>query len=390
MLKLVWTPGPVQVPSDPAYLATQDVLRQDSGSGPLLQTLSRIDLNAVNPPTPVPGPALADALNVWLNKRQRDRIVVMVHGFSYDPSGKIGGGTDDPFSLVYGTPGAKLDYHNSWLPIVGECTDQGVPLDADLAIAFAWTSEGSFLQYANVGWNNAYQYAVFDLAPLAARTLAAVLSYLRQNSPAPVDVFAHSLGTRAVDLAFRSLAPAAQDAAFGKLVLLGGAEYGVDANAHLTSRPFQVFNIASRIDEVLSLGGQQFGHPVRFNGSDAARVIGRDGLKPLPNWLDIQLDRDEVATWFKNQGYAISASHHDGQHSLAWMNHWAYYMNDGNRAFLADLLAKPEMSIDWFRGKGLPQGIDAEYYGNFNPAIPPTPTTLDGRRRDPSLPDDIV
>lgn len=386
MLKLVWTPGKVQVPALPEYLQTQDRLTLDSSTGPLLQAFSRVELNQSAPAT-LPEPALKAALDAWLAIKARPRIVILVHGFSYDPSGKVGNGTDNPFNSVYGTPGSTLDYHNSWLPIVGECTDEGVSTGEDLAIAFAWTSQGSFSQFANVGWNNPYQYAVFDLAPLAARALATVILYLQQSADVPVHIFAHSLGTRATSLAFRQLERGPQDEKIGKLILLGGAEYCVDAFANLTGRAFQVLSVASRIDMVLSMGGDSFGHPVRYNGSDAARVIGRDGVKILPNWLDIQLDHPGVVPWLAGQDYPnISADHVDGDHSLAWMNHWAYYMNDGNRKLLSDLLADPDKNIDWFRSNHFPEGIDAFYYGDFGPFIPETPTSLDGRQYEPPLP----
>ncbi len=376
MLKLIWTPGAVGLPDSDDFKSAQDELRLIDNSSNVRQSVSRntggLELDA----------SMKKAIDVWLSANGARRVVLMVHGYDYDPSDKARGSKDDPFRLVYASPKDGVNYHHSWLPIVGEIDNQGNPTTGqETAIAFGWSSSGSFWKYADAGWNNSYQYAVFDLAPLAARSLACVLSHLCQNVRVTVDILAHSLGTRTVCQAIGMLKRQSEDSMIRRAVLMAGAEYCVDAFKHLAGRRFDIFNIASREDKVLALGGTEMGHPVRENGSDAARVIGRNGLISNRSWLDIQLDRLDVVAWFKEMGYAVSAFHENDVHPSASMKHWSCYMNDGNRLMLHDLLAKPEMTIGWFREKKFPEGITAPHYGHFNPEIPPTPTDLIGRRK---------
>ena len=378
MLKIYWIPTAAGAPDSTDFQTAADYLRSAKNSPDSLQTFPK----TVPFATGQTAAALAGYIDDWV--AQKTRVVVMVHGYDYDPTGNVGSSGDDPFYLVYGIPGAQygdppvtVDPHNSWLPLVGEIKLDGTTGD-DLAIAFAWVSEDHFAQYADACWSNAYQYAALDQAPLAAKALATVLAYLCSKK-VPVDVFAHSLGTRLASQAIGLLEPGKDDAFIRRVILLGGAEYCVDANVNMFGRSFEVFNIASREDKVLTLGAEQMCHPVRANGSDAARVIGREGLIGNYRWLDIQLDRESSVSWLAGKGYRVSAFNENDIHPGAWLNHWAYYMNDGNRAFLGDLLNKPEMSISWFIQGGFLNGVDVPYYGHFNPQVPPTPRTAEER-----------
>ena len=170
MLKLIYDPVDAGAPSQ--YGNAIDVFRDENRN-----TLQ-------NFPKAQPGyapaePALAAAIDTWLAERgnRPDPVVVMVHGYLYDPSKNNGVSPDSPFQLVYGYPSPTLDAHLSWLPIVGEC-DQNGRNRAENAVAFAYRSEADIGPTSSAGWNNLYQYAVFDLAPLAARALASVLVYL--------------------------------------------------------------------------------------------------------------------------------------------------------------------------------------------------------------------
>ncbi len=390
MLKLYWKTGFVGAPDAPVYLAYADEAGRDR-----LQTIDEAgaftvvqdDFRRGKPFAFAPTAGLTDAIETWLAKRGDAPVVVMVHGYEYDASLP----DSDPFALVYGIhqPNGETKPPNSWLPLVGETEEDGSPKN-DRAIAFAWVSEGTFGKFAEAGWNSSYQYAVFDLAPLAARALATVLGILctRQpkagHRPVPVHILAHSLGTRTASQAIGFLRQAG--VALGNIkraVLLGGAEYCVDAQANLLGAGFEVFNICSQIDDVLKIGAEEFGDPVRPNNGPTARVIGREGLKPADGWLDIQLDRADIVHWLAGLGFPdMSAATQNSVHPLSWVNHWTYYMNPGNRTFLAALLADDPRPMAWYKNNPdhpCTFGVSVPFYGQISDGVPPTPQKFEQR-----------
>lgn len=380
MLRLEWTAIAAGAPDDAAYQAAADPLGLEGGA--VLQDFPR---NAPN--LPPPSAQLADSIAAWLAGRTdpTSPVIVMVHGYQYDPSNHLGGGADDPYRLVYGVPGSTtaagqpLDAHLSWLPLVGECDDTGAN-QADTAVAFGWLSEGSLGDFSSACWDNDYKYAALDLAPLASRALANVLAALAAHGAA-IRILAHSLGTRVVSQAI-GLLPGV--AGLDRIVFMGGAEFCVDAAASFAGSSFDVINLASRVDTVLSLGAEQGCHPVRANGSTAAAVIGREGLGIGPRWLDLQLDSDRLRAWFaagqapNGVAYAIDAAAENTAHPMASMNHWAYYTNDGNRRLVRDLLGAPGLSVAAFADARVPSGGT---YGTFAGApVPATPQECAARR----------
>ena len=384
MLSLEWTAIAAGAPDNPAYQAAADPLALEGGA--VLQEFPRSAPNL-----PPPSTQLDDGIRTWLAARADpgSPVVVMVHGYQYDPSNHLGGGADDPYRLVYGVPGTMtaagqpLDAHLSWLPLVGECDDTGAN-PADTAVAFAWLSEGSLGDFSNACWDNDYKYAALDLAPLASRALANVLVALAAHGPT-IRILAHSLGTRVVTQAIGLLRGGI--AGLDRIVFMGGAEFCVDAAANFAGCAFDVINLASRIDTVLSLGAEQGCHPVRPNGSPAAAVIGREGLGANSRWLDLQLDSDALRTWFatgrapNGVTYAIDAAAQNTAHPMAAMNHWAYYTNDGNRLLVRDLLLSPGLGVGQFVASNVPAGVARDGYGTFNgEPVPPTPQDCATRR----------
>ena len=391
MLKLRWAPNANPgSPGTDGYNAANDTLsvRFD----PALQQVQQFAKGT--PGCADASPQLTAAIDQWLSVVQGSRIIVMAHGYNFDPTGTVGGADDDPFNLVYGVPGAAfgnaetVDYHNSWLPLVGE-TDNFGNNPVEIALAFAWMSSGDVQQYQPAGWRNSYQYAALELAPLAAKALATVLKYLNSKNKF-IYILAHSLGTRLVSQAIQLLQPGVDDKQIQKLVLLGGAEFCPDAKANLLDgRGFEVFNVANRSDLVLQVGAEAACAPFRAEGSGTELVIGRDGLMVAPNWLDIQIDLDATANWLKQRKYSVSGSPDNQIHPASFMRHWVYYMNNGdpdhpdidggNRKFIKDLLADPEMDIAWFRQSGFPGIVSVDGYGTIAPPAPPPPDTYNGR-----------
>lgn len=339
-----------------------------SPAGQVLQEWPRAD--AALPPL---SPAFDHALAQWLGAKTR--VVVMVHGFWYDPTGVSAVGGDDPKTSVYGDP-RQVAPGLSWLPLVGEFSADGASPGEDLAIGYSWCSDSSLTTWAGAGWTNFYQYALWDQARLAARGLAFVLAWLVARR-VRVNILAHSLGTRVVSQAIGMLSAGKQDGTIGRLVLLDGAEFVVDADHSLGGRAFQTFNIVNREDHVLTLGASQMCHPLRYVGTDAARVIGRDGVSDTHRWVDIQLDRESARDWLRLHGYAVSPDPEpDDPHTSAWARHWVCYTHPGNRVLVRALIGDDSKTVDWFRLGGFPAGTDASYYGHFRPFVPKTPADV--------------
>jgi hypothetical protein len=378
MLKLVFTPTPSGAPDSYGDARDHLSLRTDQGDA-ALQDFAKADPDLVPP-----SKALASAIDDWLQRRGAtdQPVVVMVHGYLYDPMNTREPG-DSPFDLIYGTP-PKTIYRATWLPLVGECKQDGSD-PAENAIAFTYKSEAGVTEFASAGWSNSYQYAVFDLARLAARPLAATLAHLgTKGSALTVRVLAHSLGTRTTGLALRLLG-AGIPANLDRVILLDGAEFCVDAAAAFAGCRFDVLNFVNRKDAVLRIGAEQACHPMRPNGDLTACVIGREGLGGNDRWLDLQLDSNALAAWFRagraptGIAYAIAPLAEEASYPAASLDHWSCYTNDGNRRLVTDLLFSPLMTIDRLRANQVPAGTDAPSYGRFNNV--PVPPTLDSAAR---------
>jgi hypothetical protein len=335
----------------------------------------------------LPGPGLIAALGTWLRARTDPTLpaIVMVHGFLYDPRVEPTPGSGNALGSVYAVPSEQASHHLSWLPIVGECSNEGA-VQRDCAIAFTYQSSSRPAEFTGAGWGNSYQYAVFDQAPRAARALATLLAGLGDLTN-DVRVLAHSLGTRVTTQAVRLLR-ARTPQALTRIVLLDGAEFCVDAAVTYAGCPFDVINIVNRTDLVLRLGAEQACHPVRPNGSLSACVIGYEGLGNNPRWLDLQLDRPAVQEWFASGlapdglRYVVNPNAEEESHAFAGLDHWSCYTNDGNRGLVGDLLLNRMMTVENLRRLGVPDGTDSPSYGRFDGvAIPPTPATRSDRQR---------
>ncbi len=384
MLKLFWNPAPQGgVPADPAWQNAADSLVADRAAGPALQGFVRGA--AALPPV---APALATRLDAWLALRSHTApLTIMLHGFDYNPRLTAKPGNDDPFSSIYGLPGPAIPAPLSLLPLVGECDEHGAH-PADVAIAFAWLSTGSMAALSQACWNNDYQLAALDLTPLAAKALAAVLAHLGARA-VPVHILAHSLGTRLAAQAIGLLRAAGPASSIERVVLLGGAEFCVDAFAAFADCPFDVINLANRHDGVLPFG-EMACHPVRGNATPAACVIGLNGLGQNDRWIDLQLDAAGVVDWFAaghaptGRPYTVQAVAQDDVHPEAWLNHWAYYTNPGNRVLVRDLVQNAAMTVAKLTAKAAPNHVASPMYGHFKDvAIPVTPRTCAERRPDP-------
>ena len=232
-----------------------------------------------------------------------------------------------------------------------------------LAIAFGWDSDpsplGSLLKH---GLNH---YAVaYQRAEDAAWHLVAVLEQIVRLRPGrPIDLFCHSLGSRVVVRAIaraadrelptglkRRLYPIVE--AIDRVIILAGAEKVMEAQLmmrrlHRTlnepepetdleySNIPSFYNVVSRENDVLDHLGENF----MPSSPGPKEVIGHNGLEANdPNWVDIQLDDDIVAAWFKNHANSYQVSGDNTSGLLTVWDHWIHYTWPDNMRVYKDIL----------------------------------------------------
>jgi pimeloyl-ACP methyl ester carboxylesterase len=322
---------------------------------------------------------MRDAVTEWVGPRGNGRCVVMVHGYSYDPS-DAADEEDNPYQRVFGRPGETLGEGESWLPIVGETDDDGSDRE-DIAVGFGWTSQADRTEYVRAGWSNSYQYAALDLTVEASLTLALLIRTL-SDAGLTVDVLAHSMGTRTTMQALRRLGDMGAGSAVRRAVLMAGSEFSLDARNAMMAVTTDVYNLVIEDDFVLNWGAEEMCHPFRWVNASESRVIGAGGMAPSTDWLDLQLDRmlferrSEFDAWFQNLGYELSPNPTRGRGQ-----HWAHYLHDGNRALMRDILANDQMTLRWLRDNGVIEGVTHPRYAILDRAVPQTPQTSAERQR---------
>ncbi|MBV9736350.1 MAG: hypothetical protein JO209_10620 [Acidisphaera sp.] len=358
MLKLIFSPRATGAPDSSGW--RQAVDRLLDGEGNLLQPLPRPHDPYTAPP-PLPETPLRSAVARWAPPSRH--VTVLVHGFEFNPvPDENPAPADNPFNRVYALPNAEFPGHpgESWFHIADEPT----------SVAFAWKSTGSFLEYADACWAEFYAYALCDLAPLAARALAAVLAACA-GAGLTVDILAHSLGSRTSVKALGLLA-ATQRAAVRRCLFMEGAEYCVDARDVAGRVGTEFTSIGNRADPVLAQLAGSFGDPQRLPNSIPSMVVGRSGVDRLTNWLDIELDPADPArlaafrSFFGARGLSPTGAPFQDRGQ-----HWSCYLWPENQKMLRRMLYEPGYSIAALRSAGVPEGVQDEIPGRFaNVPIP--------------------
>lgn len=294
-------------------------------------------------------------------------VAILVHGFLFDPTDKITADpidTDNPHGRLFHfrIEDERIEHrhHSSSWPL-------GLGFEADdpsgrtgLAVAFGWDSLPSFASCLSCRPRGLYGRA-YEIAGTSAWALVTVIERLAQLLPGrPLDIVCHSLGSRVV---IRAIALAADWGhlhlieRLGRVVILGGAEYAVEAQRmerrlqglNLARRP-AIYNVVSREDAVLNVLAENFG-PRTFGNS---QVIGHDGLgveERLEHWIDLQLDGEELRTRLACRGLSVAG---DGPDTI-W-DHWYYYTHRGNMALYRHILRSadgwsiPELHRDGLGG----------------------------------------
>ncbi len=339
------------------------------------------------------GPDFTAALRTVANHhtagRQLTHLTILVHGFDFDPvssSSKfmktVPQEKQDPRSGIFDLPNKDPALGESWLPIFGVTNQQQA--DAAPLLCFCWRSSGA---YGLASFTNFYQHAVFDLAPQAAKSLAATIAVLNAAG-ITLDIVAHSLGTRVVMKALATLPECVRATAVRRIVLMNGAEFSIDALAAMRGVNADVFNLVSRRDKlVLELGAQQMMMPFRAPGRQAW-VIGYNGMMALPGWIDIAMDPQvglsetlassvaakQSAALATLGGFTLSTEGYKGRGP-----HWSTYRDPQNQAFVQALLTRPDWTAQHLRASGIVEGFieenaNAARYGDIvhitHPRIP--------------------
>ena len=308
-------------------------------------------------------------------------VVVMVHGFLFDPKDAMDEDTVNPDPSRTNNPHGRL-YHyevrdeaeeirkhtSSWPRHLGFEED-----DRDgatgLAIAFGWQSQPGFARSLVRHFQNFYARA-YDKGTEAAWNLATCLHVLdRKLAPGKkIDILCHSLGGHVVVRLLQLLAKHELPDILGRLdriILLGGAEYVVEAQLMMkrlgsgAGGNIRFYNVVSRENDILDLLGENFG-PRTFGNSN---VIGHNGLdmednSTLANWLDLQIDGAKLMRWMKKERKLTVSGDRPGN---VW-DHWYYYTYRGNMDLYRGILRdRPNWDITKLRSEGVPDRVSRRW-----------------------------
>lgn len=301
-------------------------------------------------------------------------VVIMVHGFLFDPKQVIGAepkDTDNPHGRLYhftdGDESEEQRHHTASWPLGLGFAAEDASGRGGLAIAFGWQSQPGLASSLIQHFQNFYARA-YDKGGLAAWILANLIRGVTALLPGhPIDLVCHSLGAHVVVRAIALAADRGLDGVverLGRVILLGGAEYVVEAQlmqrrlARLGLAGGPVFyNIVSRENDVLDILGENFG-PRTFGNS---QVIGHNGLdieQPAANWMDLQIDSARLQGWMAAKGFTISGDRPDN----VW-DHWYYYTFRGNMAVYREILRNREAwRLTALRNAQIPEGVSRRWW----------------------------
>jgi hypothetical protein len=231
-------------------------------------------------------------------------IVVMIHGFRFDPQIPA----HDPHGHILALrPGRTCWKAVSWPRHLGLGGTNG------LAIAFGWPARGSI-------------WAAHARAARAGARLARLIDMLETVAPGrPVQIIAHSLGAGVALTALPRLAPGR----VGRILLLAAAAFMAEARRAMASP-------AGRATEVLNVTAPEntlFDLLLRAALPLRGPTLGR-GLPDLPNWLDLPLADPTALATLARLGWRIRPPR-------AAICHWSGYLRPGIFALYRALLTAP-------------------------------------------------
>ncbi len=269
--------------------------------------------------------------------------VALLHGYRYDPAHPRA----DPHRLLYAAadPSPRDNPRGrvaSW--------PQGLGLSgaAGLCVAYGWRARAHPLRRWLRWGGNAFA-ETYEEAGRAGADLARVLEQAAAR-PAPVDVFAHSLGARVALSALRAAAEAGRGdliARFGRWILLAPAEFAgtaraaLDACAAIGAQPPEIYAVHATHNARYDGLFETFAPRAARNGPP----LGRAGLAGAPaRWADLWLDHPGLRGWLALRGVRPPAP-------TLGPCHWSFYLDPGAMALHRAILRRaPGFAADDLRG----------------------------------------
>ena len=304
---------------------------------------------AMGADAPVFTPAAARNAATALRKSQP--LVVMVHGYKFDPYDPE---SENPNDFLYHYDPDRVESDRwkrpaSWPLGLGfrERDPYGV---SGLCVGFAWSSRprqrmGAFCR--------AYQEA-----SEAGRALLQTLDTLAEAHPnRDIDIFVHSLGARVALTALRVAAKRGRAdllERIGKVVLLGPAELVSVARDTMEAieraapaRQPEIYSVVARENDFFDVLVERFSPKIE---GVTPICVGSHGMgEDFDGWLDLQLDSPALNNWLSARGVEI------GGGPPRRVCHWGVYNRPGALDFYADILRNRNVwSIDAMRAAGVP------------------------------------
>lgn len=249
-------------------------------------------------------------------------VVVMIHGYSYEPGHEI----HCPHKHILSLDPQPLPWlAPSWPLAVGVGTDGD---DAGLGIAFGWFARGTL-------WR-AKRRAIE-----AGQALAKALTLIRRIAPQrKIHILAHSMGAEVVAEALHHMPSHTVD----RIISMTGACYRTRMENALETeagRTARFINITSRENDLFDFFFESLIAPPRRGD----RSIG-SGLN-CANAVTLQLDCAETLDHLTRLGANVSPPAHR-------VCHWSSYLRPGVLEFYADLIHRADhLTIDRLRA-GIP------------------------------------
>jgi pimeloyl-ACP methyl ester carboxylesterase len=272
--------------------------------------------------------ALAPALKQGLDSP--GPIVIMIHGYKFDPTNRQ---TCPHRHILSLSPRRDCVKAVSWprgLGFSGQDAGEG------LAIGFGWSARGTI-------------WGAYGRAAQAGRALAELIEMIARLAPdRPVHLLAHSMGAR---VALTAL-PHIKSGRVGRVILLSGADYGQTAREALQSpagHSTEIINVTSRENDLFDFLLERLVSPPERGDWTLSH-----GMPQAPNTLTLQLDHRETLRVLRGAGFEIAPP--GGR-----ICHWSSYIRHGVFPLYRALLRQPDTLPLVRLRAALPKGCDPRW-----------------------------
>ncbi len=237
-------------------------------------------------------------------------VIIMVHGFKYDPECA----SCSPHETIFGRASSHDSAHIAqWPRPLGFSTEQP---DQGLGIAFGWRARGDL-------------WSAQRSAHSAGRHLARVITHLHKVAPQrPIHAITHSMGSEVVFKALHHLHPGT----LTRIIALSGASYTSRVCAAMQTpagTTAELFNITSRENDLFDFVYERLMAPP--TPQDRAMGTGVHA----PNAVNIQLDCTRSLSVLTGFGAHIAPPN-------ARVCHWSSYTRPGALQFYGHAMRRPQ------------------------------------------------